>query len=366
MFTDSQIPEGLNSLSRSTLQTFMSTAGYKTNYVGEDSGDAVQAEAADGSWLYHMNVIAAFQYMEFALKLPKGSVKLVNPELLKSFMEVCLKGVDAEASAEVIQGILDVQAKRKAALEQILNEKAVVLVPVHHLQHWALLVVQNTHEGHRNMYWRDSLKVEPGGTAEAMKTYIEVAMKETLDMEFVATEVNKAKQPEGSAVCGCFVLHWMEQACRKLVLNEAGCSIGWPTSEAWAAKMLKLVEMMQKEQTKLQIDADALAAKTAKAAAKKKAAKDAAVAADMKKGMLKDLKAEAEASLSKIPAGKPCFENLSAASKAAVLKASAMPGICSRCRWTSGCLNCDKEKALKYYLKQEGFVEDHMEYKAPQ
>ena len=30
--------------------------------------------------------------------------------------------------------------------------------------------------------------------------------------------------------------------------------------------------------------------------------------------------------------------------------------VCSRCRFSSGCLTCDKEKCLKYHLVQEGYV----------
>ncbi len=28
-------------------------------------------------------------------------------------------------------------------------------------------------------------------------------------------------------------------------------------------------------------------------------------------------------------------------------------GVCSRCHWRSGCLSCDAQKAMRYYLKQE-------------
>ena len=28
-------------------------------------------------------------------------------------------------------------------------------------------------------------------------------------------------------------------------------------------------------------------------------------------------------------------------------------GVCSSCRWTSGCLRCDPEKAWSYYVRQE-------------
>ena len=53
--------------------------------------------------------------------------------------------------------------------------------------------------------------------------------------------------------------------------------------------------------------------------------------------------------------GKPCFENLSEAAQQAVKMAEAGAGICSKCRWSSGCLGCDGGKALLHYLKKEGF-----------
>jgi hypothetical protein len=28
-------------------------------------------------------------------------------------------------------------------------------------------------------------------------------------------------------------------------------------------------------------------------------------------------------------------------------------GVCSKCRWSSGCLNCDRSKAWPYYVRQE-------------
>jgi hypothetical protein len=38
-----------------------------------------------------MNLVAAFEYIKFGLKLAEGSVELVHPELLKVFMEILLK-----------------------------------------------------------------------------------------------------------------------------------------------------------------------------------------------------------------------------------------------------------------------------------
>ena len=79
---------------------------------------------------------------------------------------------------------------------------------------------------------------------------------------------------------------------------------------------------------------------------------------------VKELAGEADAALKKIPEGKPCLENLSTKAQEAVALAATYAGICSRCRWSAGCLSCSKEKALKYWLKREGFLVETVPMKA--
>ena len=79
---------------------------------------------------------------------------------------------------------------------------------------------------------------------------------------------------------------------------------------------------------------------------------------------VKELAGEADAALKKIPEGKPCLENLSKKAQEAVALASTYAGICSRCRWSAGCLSCSKDKALKYWLKKEGFLVETVPMKA--
>ena len=338
---------------------FMNAAGYRTSFEDE-GGDEVQPEAPSGAWMNHMNLVAAFEYMKCALKLENSTVHLVSPELLKAFMNLFLEGFDEGATPDELEVLKGTQMKRKEALQKALQQKAVVFVPVHHMGHWALLEVDGRFEGKPEMHWRDSLT--PGETTAGLKTYIDAAVKELLEVEGVPDACNKALQPVGTAVCGCYVLHWMEQICRTKLLNEASCSIGWPDSAVWAGRVHKLVDMMQKEQGKLKKSEEASKMKAAADAAKKHAAADAKVAAAKKGKELEVLKEAAGVICSKVPAGKPCLENLSPAAQAAVHKASLGSGVCSKCHWQSGCLLCCREKALQYYLKKEGFVVDVMKY----
>jgi hypothetical protein len=328
----------------------MQLAGYAT--IPDGTGDVVQPEAPDGKWLDSMNVAAAFHYMKFGLKLPEGSVEFVHPNLLKLYMEAHVKGCAGDAEEEA-------QQKRKVLLQNLLKSKAVVLMPVHYGDHYALLVVDGRDEATRTLFWRDSLP--PG---EAMKAHVDAAMAELTGWE-VPEACNAAVQPLGSALCGCYVLHWMEQACRSLVLNEAGCSIGWPKADVWAGRVHKLVEMMTKEQNKLKIEHEAALLKMFSDGAKKKAADAAKTSAVAKDAVLVDLKETGSSLSSKIPAGKPCLENLSKAAQEAVQKAGLGAGICSKCHWQSGCFMCSGAKALQYWLKKEGLVVDTVAYVAP-
>ena len=46
-------------------------------------------------------------------------------------------------------------------------------------------------------------------------------------------------------------------------------------------------------------------------------------------------------------------KDLSEEAKCEILKASGGLGVCSRCRWSSGCLSCSAEKALQHFCKVE-------------
>ena len=75
--------------------------------------------------------------------------------------------------------------------------------------------------------------------------------------------------------------------------------------------------------------------------------------AGVAKVKLEELADAAHEVVLKDPPRKPCLENFSAASQALVGLASMKPGICSTCRWASGCNHCHGGKALRYYLKTE-------------
>ena len=152
----------------------------------------------------------------------------------------------------------------------------------------------------------------------------------------------------------------MEQCCRALFLKEPWSSLGWADSEVWGERVWKLAGAMKKEQAKLKAECEKQEEKEKKQEEKEKKKLEKKKKAGEVDDKVKELAAEADAALKKIPAGKPCLENLSKKAQEAVALAATLTGICSRCRWSSGCLSCVEDKALKYWLKKEGFVVDTM------
>ena len=129
----------------------------------------------------------------------------------------------------------------------------------------------------------------------------------------------------------------------------------------WADRVQKLVKALLAEQAKLCEDADNAIEKLQK----QKETQEAKYAAALKHKKVEDevklLGEKAAEAMKKIPPMKPCMENLSKASQMAVEIAAAGLGICSKCRWQSGCFACVGSKALKCWLQKEGFLEK--EYK---
>lgn len=255
-----------------------------------------------------------------------------------------------EADADAIEEVSAAQAVRREMLKQCFEQDC-IFCPVARAaaaNHWTLLVVVKSKGV---VQYFDSLAVCSPGNMQLAKAL----MSEFLpDVKFPEHRANAALQPAGSSVCGCFVLHWLEQACRTHLLNESPCSIGWPMQKVWATRLCKLAVALAAEKQHLEDDNQKATMKELKQL-EQKIKKDAC----MKKSKVAEATAaglaeHAAAAFSKVPPTKPCRENLSPEAQAAIKLVEDMGmGVCSKCKFLSGCLNCHAEKALQYWLQKE-------------
>ena len=228
-----------------------------------------------------------------------------------------------------------------------------ILAPVCMKDHWSLIAIYIDESKKQIVKYFDSLQILCEQNLQLAQSILQTVRPDLKD-QLNGARANAAKQPAGTAVCGCYVLHWMEQLCRHVIKNESPRSLGWPCFKAWSDKLMKLMKALADTQHTLKADAEKATAKEVKAAAKAKSLAAKALKATKSKAIVEDLKKDAEAAFKAIPASKPCFENLSSAAKAEVehVRLSGI-GVCSKCHWKSGCFKCSGDKALQYWLKKE-------------
>ena len=171
-----------------------------------------------------------------------------------------------------------------------------------------------------------------------------------------------ARQAEGSGACGFLVAWHMEAELRRWSGDGWAC-MGWPAACGVQARIAAYVQALKLEEQKSLKEMELALQTTILAAA---AAAKAKAAATMKvdgAAALAALAAKAKASASageKVEKLEPKvkkemgFEDLQPAFQERVKKVQdAGVGVCSKCRWTYGCKDCDHGKALRYWLKQQ-------------
>jgi hypothetical protein len=345
--------KGFNEVSRVMLQSWLWDCGLKLE--PEDPGDDVTVSSQGGDWLLDQHLNVGWELLKFGAGLQESAVQYVPPDLLQAWMRLETEGAHPDADEEFLLRLAAVQENRRKVIVQKLDKAAVVLMPVYCSQHWTLVVVQKVGDEVLVEY-RDSLQTASEESWQAAAKALKVLKGWELPRR-----CNTAAQPPGSALCGAFVLFWMEQVCRKLCLNEPACSMGWPNAALWSARTWTVSKMLKKEQDKQIAEAKALQLKNEAIRKKQKAVDEKNL---KKQEQLEKIKGKVEASAKeswlKVPAGKPCLENLSKEGQLDVAdKANTGQGSCSRCRWGDvGCLSCSGAKALEYWLKKEGFYDE--------
>ena len=167
--------------------------------------------------------------------------------------------------------------------------------------------------------------------------------------------LHKVSQVEGSNLCGWFVLAWCEDEAAEHAGSGPAC-LPLPSFRLKAlrqrlanltkgreAELLRQAEEEKEKEDKYQKQLS-LAKKKAEALAAEEPVKKAVAVAALQAAKL-------------VAEGGHIFTeaDLSAQAKEAINKVEATGlGICSRCRWSSGCLSCSVEKAKRFWLQAEG------------
>jgi len=126
----------------------------------------------------------------------------------------------------------------------------IIVAPICAADHWSLLAVLQTGEEAEVTYF-DSLSVTDAANLQLASFLLEAIRP---DLKQDLEPANHAKQQAGTAVCGCFVMFWIEQKCRQLK-GESPASLGRPCSKPWSEKIKKLMKALAELQVHLKADA---------------------------------------------------------------------------------------------------------------
>ena len=256
--------------------------------------------------------------------------------------------------------LLDVQSDfvaDKATLERemlkIKDEAKVLFCPLHGEGHWSLLVLmQPVAAGDKAaVHYFDSMASDTE-KAQINALKAQQLLKHLLQDDNAVLPEKEVTQMQESDDCGFWVLAFILEILA-LFRNEGPRSRGQTKIQvanlkgflaSWTsilkAEQNKSMKDLEKKQAKLNEELESL---KKKAVAMAKSVKDTALAASEAEKL-----ADAVYNKNKVPD----LSDLPESAKQAILKISEMgnPGVCSRCRWTSGCLSCSVEKAEKYHL----------------
>ena len=329
---------------RTLLKMTNLTKALKEKWLQLISDDLLDPNA-DGSWLLDQHIVVGIEFLRFGLNLKPEELALVEPTVSNIFYKVA-----HEADLENLEELQATQANRLAALNDAFRrEVKLIVAPICVKDHWTLLAVLQTDKKAEVSYF-DSLSV-PDAANLQLAAFLLKEIRPDLKTELQLA--NAAKQPSGTAVCGCFVMFWIEQKCRQMK-GESPCSMGWPEAKTWSDRIKKLMKALKDLQMSLKEDELKKLEKDAKLEAKAKANEEKALKSKKGKKTAAELEAIAAATSKAIPKSKPCLENLSKAAQEHIMIVKLNgKGICSKCHWQSGCFMCSEDKALKYFLRKE-------------
>ena len=308
-----------------------------------------------------------WSFTYWALEWPDG-VEYVDPQLLWAWVNHDGEGEEGERCEQL----------KWRAMWQKVSRKGVklILMPLTVSEHWTLLVVQCSS---LQVQYYDSLKFESESgwmVADMLMTKLkQEAFKEGVEhLQWLPDNCphrcNEAVQ--GTLQCGYFVAWWLEEEVRELQGQGRWCR-GWPNAMQTRQSMQKVManavpasmkmqndlqRLIDDEETEIKklFEAGILKAKFASIAKMEKelcgvASSDLGAgfkgeATDVPMHMVEDQSLEDWA--------ESIWPLLLPAHKAKVKQVKETGiGICSKCRWESGCSECCWWKTVRYFRMKE-------------
>ena len=321
-------------LARLDKQEILESAGYTIKpFLDYDKEMELTSPAADIE-LSDTHIMLSWGLIKWNYQVKIQDVSVIDPEFS---MKVFLKDHMAMRKSDDIQ-----EGEWRKELK-ISKASSTTLTPINANLHWALLVIMN---GNQCSYI-DTLKNEP----KECRRRAGVIAKIILGDEVNLVRGNQVYQ-DGNQ-CGYYVISYMEQTAARKYHGPA--STGWPeeNQQQWKIRYEKLHTQIASEHDKLHKEKQEQEKKSQRI---KEQNENKIKRAEEAIKDIKDHESNAYiAAQEALTSGSQYFkkEMLSETAQIKILKASAGIGICSKCRWTSGCLERSGQHAFKYHMSKE-------------
>ena len=321
--------------------------------------DALEVAVEKQEELLAHHIELAWRFMVWALEAPAAAGDMCLEASLAGHWKHLQNqsqeknAANAEAACERLVKICKYIQMRASSADTAVQK--ILLVPVHGMQpqHWTLLVVQMDQDEEKVKACRyyDTLQQEHQDcrtTAEGMLEMIQHGFQQT-EMLQLPARANSCTQTGSD--CGLYTICYMEKELR-MMLQEGAGAVPWPSDNIkfWRSKLQTVTNSLQKELHWIsQQEKDHAAKQALKDAAALKTQKGKQ-ALEKQKQYLKELQKK---SLELMAEGGTDLQRLPEKHQVEILRIEKMNiGVCSTCRWTSGCHHCDLEKAKRFYLKK--------------
>ncbi len=305
----------------------------------EDDPAGTSVTNEKSSWLFEDEVMYEVEHIKWAFQhngydLSKYSV--AHPNLSNGWLSFDPESIESEN----VEMMLSVHEKQEKAMRKLVQENGLLQIPFFRSQHWCLLSYRfQAGKVIELKYW-DSLTQASEACRMAAEKLVNFFSPELQ----VPLRQNKTFQPIGSALCGFYVLGYMEADLREW-LGEGPAAIPAPGIQlpmlrgrlAAMSKALKAENEKRKEELQ------------------KERAKEKQLVQQALKAIENDIKASKKAKLSCEEAElakqlsheghKFAMEDLSEKAKADIEKVRTNGvGVCGSCRNFSGCLRCYQQE----------------------
>ena len=213
--------------------------------------------------------------------------------------------------------------------------------------HWTLLSIDIQDGEVREIRFRDSF----GPEAKEARANAQFLLNEALGLDRPLPPRLPTVFQKG-ATCGFWITSFQEEEVREhLGQGWHACGPHAANVESWKVRLQKVSVQLKLELNKLKQEETKAKQKAAAAEEKLKQSKKYETEQAQKK--IRD--AELVQLALELAERNRSFQvsDLSVGSYGMVKAAGLKAGICSRCRWQSGCLSCDESKAFAYYKRLE-------------